>query len=402
MPKAKTPVFTVLGGAGAMGRITVRDLIETAPAGAKIRIADFNRERAEALAHSSSRKGVEAVEVNIYEPETACRQLQGTTVLLNSLPYEHNLAVMELALKLGAHYTDLGGLFHTTRQQMALHERFAEAGLTALLCIGAAPGITNLLARLAADSMETVHAIHIRLAAVDKTRYAPKPILPTSYSFKTILEEFSSPPAVYTKGKYRFLKPMSGMSAYTFPAPVGRQYPMYTLHSEICTLPESYKTKGIQEVSFKIAFDRDFVEKVKFLRDLGLADHTPLHFHGGEVSPIDLVNAVVMNQPSPEPQGPLKQYEILRVVVKGVEQGKRVTWINDLHTAGMPEWGLGTDIDTGAPPSVAAQMLVSGQISARGVCVPEQAIPPEPFFNALEKRGMHIYSTRRRGWATKV
>lgn len=402
MPQIEAPVFTVLGGAGAMGSITVRDLIETAPPQAEIWIADFHRARAEALAQCSQRKGVKAIQVDIHEPQAALEQLQGTSVLLNALPYEHNLTVMELALKLGAHYTDLGGLFHVTRKQMAWHERFAQAGLTALIGIGAAPGITNLLARLAADPMESVQAIHIRLAAIDKTRYRPRPILPVSYSFKTIMEEFSKPPAIYTKGRYRFLKPMSGMRPYTFPTPVGRQYPMYTLHSEIYNLAESYKAKGIQEVSFKIAFERDFVEKVKFLRDLGLADQRPLRFPGGEVAPIDLVNTVVMNQAPPQAQGPLKQYEILRVIVKGIEQGKRVTWINDLHTAGLPAWGIGTDIDTGAPPSVAAQMLLSGEITVRGVFPPEQAIPPEAFFKALEKRGMRIYSTRRQGWTTKV
>jgi lysine 6-dehydrogenase len=400
MPKAKSPVYTLLGGAGAMGQITFKDLIETTPAGSQIIIADYQLEKAQALVKACGRKGVKAVQVNIHEPQAALEALKGTSVLLNSLPYEYNLKVMELALELNAHYLDLGGLFHMTRKQMAYHEQFEKAGLLALLGIGAAPGISNLLARLAVDPMESVHAIHIRLAAVDKTRYRNKPALSVSYSFKTIMEEFSLQPALYTKGRYRFIKPMSGQHAHRFPAPVGTQYPMYTLHSEVVNLAESYKTKGLEEVSFKIAFDRDFVEKVRFLRDLGLASHTPVAFQQGQVTPIDLLNAVVMNQPAPIASSESKQYEVIRAVVKGVEQGKRVTWINDLHTQGMPEWGIGTDIDTGSPPSVAAQMLVKGLITACGVLPPEQCIPPEPFFAALEKRGMHIHCSRKAGWRT--
>ncbi|PIQ28862.1 hypothetical protein COW36_09575 [bacterium (Candidatus Blackallbacteria) CG17_big_fil_post_rev_8_21_14_2_50_48_46] len=402
MPKSKTPVFTVLGGAGAMGSITVRDLIETAPAEAQIWIADANIEKAQALVKAHKRKGLKAVQVNMQEPAALVKALKGTQVLLNSLPYEFNLQVMEFALELGAHYTDLGGLFHMTRKQVALHEAFEKAGLTALMGIGAAPGITNLLAKLAADPMESVHSIDILLGAIDKTKYNFKQILPVSYSFKTILEEFSLQPAVFKKGKYRFLKPMSGLKAYRFPAPVGQQYPMYTLHSEIYNLAETYKAKGIEEVSFKIAFDKDFVEKVRFLRDLGLASPEAISFAEGQVAPIDLLNSVVMNQPVPEAITEPKQYEILRVIVKGKEQGKRITWINDLHTAGLPAWGIGTDIDTGSPPSIAAQMLLAGEITERGVCPPEKAIKAEPFFQALEKRGMHIHSSRKPGWATPV
>jgi len=36
--------FAVLGGAGAMGRITVRDLIETTPLGTEVLIADYQSE----------------------------------------------------------------------------------------------------------------------------------------------------------------------------------------------------------------------------------------------------------------------------------------------------------------------------------------------------------------------
>jgi hypothetical protein len=49
--RAKTaPTFVVVGGAGAMGRITVRDLVESAPPEARVVIADYNIKAARALA----------------------------------------------------------------------------------------------------------------------------------------------------------------------------------------------------------------------------------------------------------------------------------------------------------------------------------------------------------------
>lgn len=64
---------------------------------------------------------------------------------------------------------------------------------------------------------------------------------------------------------------------------------------------------------------------------------------------------------------------------------------------GIPEWGLGVDVDTGCPPSIVAQMLVRGEIDARGVLPPERAVAPELFFRELKTRGIRI--TRRTRYA---
>ena len=64
--------------------------------------------------------------------------------MINSAQYEVNLPVMEGALRAGAHYVDLGGLFHTTRRQLLLDDRFKAAGLTAVLGLGSCPGIANV------------------------------------------------------------------------------------------------------------------------------------------------------------------------------------------------------------------------------------------------------------------
>jgi saccharopine dehydrogenase-like NADP-dependent oxidoreductase len=61
----------------------------------------------------------------------------------------------------------------------------------------------------------------------------------------------------------------------------------------------------------------------------------------------------------------------------------------------MPAWDVGVDIDTGAPPSIATQMLLAGTITARGVLPPERAIPPAPFFRELRRRGMRIVQRSR-------
>lgn len=390
--------YVVIGGAGAMGKIVVRDLIETAGKQAEIVIADYNQRAAQQLVKSLRDKRLKAVGVDVRRHTEAAKKLKGASVVVNSVHYHYNLDVMEIALLVGAHYTDLGGLFHVTRKQLRYDRRFKRAGLTAVVGMGAAPGITNLLARLAADRMEVVREIHTRVGSMDQTVYKPEPALGVSYSLKTIMEEFSFRPAVFTKGRFTFAEPMSGAVPHPFPKPVGVQRPMYTIHSEVATLPLSYKKKGVREVSFKIAFDPQFVDRVRFLRDLGLASEKPIDIQGQRVSPLDLVDRVVMSQPKPKQVGKLKQYEVVRAIVKGVDRGKKITKIVDLHTAGMPSWGVGLDIDTGSPPAVVAQMLARGLIKERGVLPPEKGVPVVPFFRELKRRGMTVKEATKKGW----
>jgi saccharopine dehydrogenase-like NADP-dependent oxidoreductase len=397
--KAASPprAVVVLGGAGAMGRITVRDLVETAPAELKIVIADFDLAAAKKLAQSYKRRKLLAVAADATDVRKTTRLLKdvGCFAVVNAVQYQHNVAVMLAALGAGAHYVDLGGLFHVTRKQLKLHADFRRAGLLALLGMGAAPGIVNLLARSVADDLETVSEIHIQVGNVDRTPGRPTQALGTSYSILTILDESTMPAALFTGGRFRFVEPMSGAIDVLFPAPVGLRRPAYTIHSEVATLPLTYSKKGIRECSFRIAFDGDLDEKLRFVRALGLASAEPLSVGRQQIVPRDVLLALLKKLPAPPPvKAPPDEYEVLRAVVRGTRPRtkKFVEKIVDCHVPGIPAWGLGIDVDTGCPPSIAVQMLWSGEITARGALPPERAVPVEPFFRELQARGMTIRS----------
>jgi saccharopine dehydrogenase-like NADP-dependent oxidoreductase len=133
-----------------------------------------------------------------------------------------------------------------------------------------------------------------------------------------------------------------------------------------------------------------------------MASHDSIEVGSTKVAPVDVVNKVAMSQPPAKQVGKLKQYEVVRAVVKGTHKGKKVTWVVDCHTAGMPKWGIGLDIDTGSPPAIAAQMLAAGQITEVGTIPAEIAVPPEAFFKHLKKRNMKVVSSRKQGWGFKV
>jgi saccharopine dehydrogenase (NAD+, L-lysine-forming) len=383
--KSETVQVVVLGGAGAMGRITIKDLFETSPDDFEIVIADYDEKAAKALAKSYKSKRVRAEKADVTDVAGTAKLLSSSFCVINSVHHKFNVDVMRASLQAGCNYMDLGGLFHFTQKQVLLHKEFEKAGLLALLGMGAAPGITNILARSSADTMEQVREVHTIVATADdgSTEFAP------SYSVLTILEEASAPAAFFTKGKMSFVDALSGAEPMKFPKPVGTRSPGRTIHSEVATLSTSYKKKGVQEVSFKIAFPDAFRDKLLFLQKTGLLASDPVRVNGADVVPFDVTAKVLSQLPKPSGEGE-GGYEIVRAVVRGVRDGQAVEDVVDCHVEGMPEWGFGVDVDTGSPPSIGVQMMARGQITAKGALPPELCVPAKEFFAELPRRRMSV------------
>jgi saccharopine dehydrogenase-like NADP-dependent oxidoreductase len=386
---ARASRVAVVGGAGAMGRIIVRDLAETAAAEVEIIVADRDVRAARALI-AGLRRRVKVVEVDARFPWTVVRAVGGAAVLINACHHDFNLRVMDAALALGSHYCDLGGLFHVTRRQLRRDREFRRAGLLALCGIGSAPGIVNVMARAGADRFDRVSAIHIAVGTSDRTRRSGVSVLETSYSIQTVLDEASQPAALFRDGALWFVEPLSHAEPVRFPSPIGLQYPACTLHSELATLPQSFREKGIRDVSFKIAFPGNLTEQLRLIHALGLTDARSIAVRGRSIVPRDVLLALLSKIRPSQAVGPKDEYEVLRVTVCGQRRRGKVEEVLDCLVPGMPRWGVGVDIDTGAPPSITAQMLLAGAITARGVHPPERAVPPDPFFRALEARNMRI------------
>ncbi len=380
--------FVVLGGTGMMGRITVRDLFESGPGEIVIASTELQKARSAAAAYKSPR--VTGAQVDVDDTPALARLLSGADVAVNCVQYQHNLSVMEGALKAGAHYVDLGGLYHTTKKQLRLDGRFRKEGLTAILGMGSTPGITNVLAAYGSASFDSIRSISIKFGAADFSRIEGRPF-PVPYSVQTLIEEFTLPPMVYRKGRMVQEKPLGGMESAVFPKPIGRKTAFYTLHSELATFPESFGGKGVKDVSFRVSFDSSFVDKVLFLHDTGMASGRPISFKGAEIIPREFLAKAVSLQPRPKVKR-LDDYECLMVEMRGRSRGKPKHVQAFCMARSMPGWGAAAgDVDTGTPPSIVARMLASGKITDKGAFPPEFHVPHVEFFKELEKRRMRVF-----------
>ncbi|HTG89564.1 MAG TPA: saccharopine dehydrogenase C-terminal domain-containing protein [Vicinamibacterales bacterium] len=381
------PRIVILGGAGAMGRISTLDLLRTCGNKVHVVIADRDVSAVRGLP-------VETAQVDVTDPGSLRKVLSGAYATIASLPYRFNLDAMHGALDAGAHYIDLGGLFHVTRQQLELASAFKRRGVMAILGIGSAPGIVNVLAVMASRGLDQVREIHCVVGNIDRTRFRNASPLGFGYSADTLLDEFTMPSAVFREGKFKMvpaLDPGERM-AVQFPVPVGTLGVDTTLHSEVATLPLSFRKRGIREVTFRQAFEKDFREKLMFLAQLGLTETCALPSANGHgIVPRDVLMALVRRFAPPVQMGKAVRYEVLRTVVRGTVGRRRVTVTADCHADNQAGHGIGPDIDTGAPPSIAVQLMLAGEMKVRpGVWAPEQVVPVAPFVRELRQRGMIV------------
>jgi lysine 6-dehydrogenase len=369
-------------GAGMMGRAVVYDL-----GGARevkqIVVGDFDRARAHDVARKFGRGKARAVVADVRETAHLARLLRGSDVVVNCTQFNWNLDVMHGALAARIDYMDLGGLYHMTRKQFALDRDFRRAGRIAITGMGGAPGITNVMARALADPLDRVESIRVYNAGADQQRYDS----PVAYTFSiaTILDELTTPPIAFEKGRYAEKPMLSDPEPGKFPAPIGEIVLRHSIHSEVGTLPESFRKKGVREVFFKINYDPQLVNLVRDLSQAGFTSREPIAVNGFRVAPRAVLLALMQKHATKKV--PL-DVEALRVVVAGRKNGRRKAEAMEMWADHSVRPQLSAVArDTGFPAAIAAVMRCRGEIAGAGVQAPENVVPPSPFFTELKQRG---------------
>jgi len=382
----------VVLGAGLMGRAAVYDLGRQRDVRGIV-VADFELERAKEVARRFGNAKARAAFADVRDTRRLARLLRGCDVVVNCTQYNWNLDVMRAALAARVNYLDLGGLYHMTRRQFTLDRDFRRLGLLAIPGIGGAPGVTNVMARALAEPLERVDSIHVYNAGADRQSY-DRPVAYT-FSIATILDELTTPPVQFLNGRYVEKLILSEPESATFGDSIGRVVLRHSIHSELGTLAESFRGRGVRDVFFKINYPPELVSLVRNLDDAGLTSRTPVAVNGFKVPPREVLLALFRKN---APSKPARDVEALRVVVTGRRNGTRITSAMQMWSryTVRPEFSA-VARDTGFPAAIAAVMVARGEIKGVGVQAPEKVVPPGSFFAELRKRGF-----RFRTWKMRV
>jgi len=385
----------LLVGAGGVGTAFAR--IATRRKFAELVIADFDLARAQYAAAGTH----VAVQLDARdERQTAALLTEySCDVLMNATDPRFVMPLYRAALQAGTDYLDMAMSLSRPDadepyrktgvklgdEQFALAGQWEERGKLALVGIGVEPGLSDIFARHAADTLfSEIDEAGVRdgsSLAVTGYDFAP------TFSIWTTLEECLNPPVIWERERGWFTtEPFSEPEVFNFPAGIGPVECVNVEHEEVLLIPRWVQAR---RVTFKYGLGNEFIAVLRTLHRLGLDSTVPVQVGGVRVSPRDVVAACL---PDPATLGD----KMSGLTCAG-------TWVTGTGKDGAPRevylyhvvdnaWTM-AEYDsqavvwqTAVNPVIALELIDSGAWSGTGVLGPE-ALPPQPFLDLLNDYG---------------
>lgn len=368
-----------------MGSAIARDLVKSKLVD-EVSVYDIDSQRLNALARTEH-SGKLAVKIHDVRRHTdTVRLLKRFDVGVGALPHELSEYAVQSTIRAGANFVDL--IFGWRFGQREIHSAARKRGITVVPACGLAPGLSNILAMAAAEGMERVHEVHIKVGGIPER---PKP--PLNYrivfSFEAVLEEYLRKARIVKNGKVTDVPALTGLEKVTFRPPIGTCECFYT--DGLSTLVQTLK--GVRKMDEKTIRWPGHVAQIKTLIECGLLETEPVPFDGKSIIPRKFVGAILSHRIS---LGREKDLTLLRVDVTGKTDGESVHRRYEMIDHYDDKQRMTSMARTTAfPCSIAAQMLGTGQVKRKGLVPPELAFKGDlrkNFLRYLHLRGMKITS----------
>jgi saccharopine dehydrogenase-like NADP-dependent oxidoreductase len=377
----------VLGGAGRHGRRAVF-LLCSSPEVSEVVIGARDRAAAESIAGQVGPKA-SVCQVDALDEQGVAEAARGSSVLINaSGPYfETLLPALRAAIRAGVHYCDFSEDGRTVEQAFALDPAAKSAGISAILGIGDAPGVTNLMALHASRQLDRTEDIvvgwtddfEVVYRSVQENLRTLQMNGHVDASLQATLNASTGQIRTFVAGRWMEEEALGRVVSVMLPT--GQAFTAFPLGwAEPVTLPRSIP--GLRNV----------VSLVNLLppqmNDLMRAEASVIA--RGALRPreatIDMLQVVNVDPARwlSRPKGMM--VGALFALARGIKDGHPAICSTVPNWAYLqpPSWldGFGT----GAPCALAALRILRGEVERRGVIGPEACFEPIPFFAELVQR----------------
>ena len=148
-----------LGGSGGMGRYATKAIANFKELEA-ITIADLNEDAAEEFAKSFDTK-VQGIGLDVTDTKKLAEALEEHDVVLNTTGpfFMFGVAILKTAIENNCHYIDICDDWEPTEEMLKLDSEAKDKGITAIIGLGASPGITNLMGLVAMEELDSVDTV---------------------------------------------------------------------------------------------------------------------------------------------------------------------------------------------------------------------------------------------------
>ena len=381
-------------GAGGVGTVVANKVAQNKDVFTDIMLASRTVSKCEAIAKDvKERTGVtiQTAKVdadNVPELVKLMNEFKPEIVISVALPYQ-DLTIMDACLEAGVNYLDtanyepLDEAKYEYSWQWAYHDRFKEAGLTAILGCGFDPGVTSIFtAHAAKHHFDEIHYLDI----VDCNAGDHGKAFATNFNPEINIREVSQKGKYYKDGEWIETEPHEIHKPLTYPN-IGPKESYLIYHEELESLVKNFPT--IKQARFWMTFGEEYLTHLRVIQNIGMARIDEVEYQGQKIVPIQFLKAVL---PDPGDLGENYTGETsIGCRIRGIKDGEERTYYiynNCSHEAAYKETGAqGVSYTTGVPATIGARMFMQGLWKKPGVFNVEE-FNPDPFMEQLNKQGL--------------
>ncbi|NLB78643.1 MAG: hypothetical protein GX796_07315 [Clostridiaceae bacterium] len=370
----------VLGGAGTMGGGGA-SLLLNYPEVESVVLADINKERVDKFAARLNSPKVSTIQVDVTDKEKLIEVVKDFDVVLNAVgPFARfGVPILEAVIEAGVNYVDVCDDHDAAINLLELDDKAKAAGITALICMGTTPGISNMQARYAADQLDSVDVLKVcwavGLPSIEKVRgtylegiasSSGRDLLsPAAWAHMVHVSTGDVP--IWKNGKWDTMPALEIGEYVDFAEPLGRAESYYLGHAEPVTLPRYIKIND-----FCACLGSLMPNVTRELRKEARGHEEPTNPPVKPDTPL---------WEAPEKWKDRGVWGGQAAIAEGWQKDEYVRYTVRLMMAGITD----SRPYNNSGQAIGTYMVGKGLINKKGVMAPEACLDPKPFFEELAK-----------------
>jgi len=347
-------------GAGLVGAPMALDLAND-PA-FRVTVADINQVNLSNLLHrqTNTKNQLKTIVADLSDPARVTRLVSDYDMVVNAVPGFMGFQTLKAIITAGKNVVDIAFFIEDPFQLDALAR---EKNVTAIMDMGVAPGMCNVLIGYADHLLDETEEILYMVGGLPEIREWP-------YEYKAVfspvdvVEEYTRPARYIENGKLIVKPALSDPELLNFPG-IGTLEAFNT--DGLRSLAHTVKCPNMKEKTLRYP---GHIEKMRMLRETGFFSQEEIEVNGMKIKPMDLTSRLLF------PKWKLQEGEVditvMQVKVAGKKEGERVTYTWDLFDKYDPETRVHSMArTTGYAATVALRMIACGLYTRKGISVPE-------------------------------
>jgi len=373
-------------GSGLMGPAAAHDTMLD-PQVSRVTVADVNPQLLDACAQKfAGRRGAEklsTVRLDLADQSAAARLMTGIDVVISAVPWVAAKLAIRAAMKAGRPLVDFSWPISDDEIAAMRNEVDAGGGSVIFGC-GVEPGITEILARYAAEQFDRVDELHICCGGLPE-----KPTPPLGYKIVyggNRLPFYDTDPFMVKNGRLVVVPRYSGIEPVKF---TGVRGDLEAWHEGFMPwLLEIPQLRHLKLGTQKTVRASGYAAKVCILKELGLLSLAPVTVDGVQVPPKRVVDAVLY--PKVKMEKGERDITVLSVETVGKKGArKRRCRIEMVDRFDVKTGFTSMARVTAFTAAIVARMIGRGDLKVRGMLSPEKVVAGKLFTRFIADLAAH-------------